>query len=753
MTDTSFHFTRNFFKLFYTQQKFLDSFAPEPLYLQTLAEFPNSSSPEVRRHLISALCKYIQHRRRQLALVPAAHLLSAFFADLDNCEQLILQDRREFQLRVDSLVKQSYYLRQITAVQHKIDATNERYAELLQNIANLRHTYNLDNVEQQLQLHYECVSRLIDSKLLQTAANMSASRDSVSSNGSQRYQQRVTDEVRRRQLSFRVPNDEVQMLRRQLFDSTDSLATKQRVSKQNIDMKVKVAKSQMKTISDLEISIADMQYKINQINSAKLRATEVLEQKRLDMSSVILDLVRLNSLIGTLNSEIAVKTAAFTAELKSLDADRERILNDPTLTEEERQQKLAEIDDQIDTLKAAHASDILLLEAHRSGLNLEMGNALRNEIDELEKIKVGKTSSECLLIDEQIRMLQAKLDAVPPDELVDSKYGKYYIGPNGEKIFRAHSLASEYMEIDGQLVKVRSAIRLLFDDTGDFYLDANGEKVYVQKYEVDELGRFYLDADGNKIYKASPYAAEFKLENGVLVQTTAVCPLLSDEQGDYVITADGKKVYLQKYEVNEIGRYYLDADGNRVYKANAWAAEFRMIDGLLVKVKSEMQLLFDDIGDYFVDAEGNKVYVQVYEMDEVGRYYLDADGNKIYKADPYAAEYRLIDGVLHLIKEAVERVGSQVCVPPVKTQFEYVKEYLGKALRRALAATIMHQPSDPINFIANHLLKQRHSELTSIVRQIEDQAIREERERVKFEEEQKKHTLVIDPCNPCAQYV
>lgn len=755
MTNTQFQFTRNFYKLFYEQERFLDSFAPEPLYLQTLAEISNTKSIEDRRQLISSLQKHIQHKRRQLAHIPALQLLNSFLTNLDYCEQLLIQDRREFLQRINSLNNKSYQLRHITSVQIKVDSTTERYEVVLRNIANLRHIYNIVNVKKQLKLHYDLVSKLIDLNLLQSS-KMSSSRDDVSSNGSRGYQQRVKEEVRKKQLSIRVPSEEMQTLKHQLFDSSDSLATKQRVSRQNIEMKTKVAKSQMRTISDLELSIMDMQRKMDEINDAKLKASQELEQKKCDMSGIILDIVRLNSLIDSLSREISAKVAEVSAKLSKLDKERERILNDPNLTEAERAKMLTDIDNQVAAIKAAHSSDIELLESHKSGLNLEIESALKNEIEEMERSKVGKTSSECMRIDEKIRLLQNKLSEVTLHSRVylDGEFGKYYIGPNGEKIFKSSSLASEYMEIDGKLVKVRSAIQLLFDDAGDFYFDAAGNKVYVKSYAVDEIGRYYIDSDGNKIYKASPYATEFKLENGQLVQVKSASCLLWDENGDYFLDGSGKKIYLVKYETDEFGRYYVDSEGNRVYKSSPYAAEYKMIDGKLVKVKSAMCLFFDETGDYFFDSDGNKVYVQKYEMDEVGRYYIDANGNRIYKADPYAAEYQVIDGVLTMVKEGeLTSQSSQESVATTQTHFEYVKEHLGKALRRALAATIVHQPSDPINFIANHLLKQRHAELANVVRQIEEQTIREERERVVLEEEQLENAPVLDPCNPCAQYV
>lgn len=41
----------------------------------------------------------------------------------------------------------------------------------------------------------------------------------------------------------------------------------------------------------------------------------------------------------------------------------------------------------------------------------------------------------------------------------------------------------------------------------------------MREYAYDEYGRYYLDDDDNRIYKATPYSAECRLLNGVLVRT------------------------------------------------------------------------------------------------------------------------------------------------------------------------------------------------------------------------------------------
>lgn len=660
MIDTQFQFTQYFYKLFYIQQQFLDSFAPEPLYLQNLVDILNTHSLEDQSQRTDSLRKYIKHKQSQLSYTAPTELLGGFLNNLDDCQHLIIQDRWQFIQRVESLNLKSYQLRHIVAVQSKIDFINERYSVVLRNIANLRHTYTIENVEANLHLHYKLVLKLIDSKF---TIKMTSSREDVSSNGSG-YQQRVTEEVRKQRLSIRVPSDEVQTLKHQLFASTDSLATKRRVSKFNIEMKVQVAKSQMRSISELELSIVNMQTQIDDLKDAQSKATETLNKKKGDMSTIILELVRLNSLADILSNEVGKK-------IKKLQDELEQNMKDSNMSEAEKKQKMDDIKKQMASVKAEHDSDIELLETHKTDLNQRFKESLK-----------GQPDSELVLIEDKVKAMQPRLSDISVE-----------IKENGA--------------VSGKDQEVKTILST------------------------------------NALQEKSDEVAQVK---------SPTC-LISDENGDYYLDDNGNKVYLTQFFTDEIGRYYLDADGNRVYKANAYAAEYRMIDGKLVKVKDELTLLMDELGDYFLDADGNKVYVQMYEWDEVGRYYIDANGNRVYKSDPYGAEYQIIDGVLTMTKEStLERDSSEDLIAAPKSQFEYVKEHLGKALRRALAATIVHQPNDPINFIANHLLKQRHAELSDVVRQIEEQTIRDERDRVVQEEERIKYNAVLDPCNPCSQF-
>lgn len=96
---------------------------------------------------------------------------------------------------------------------------------------------------------------------------------------------------------------------------------------------------------------------------------------------------------------------------------------------------------------------------------------------------------------------------------------------------------------------------------------------------------------------------------------------------------------------------------------------------------------------------------------------------------------------------------SLLCIFTAETAREnclYVQSHLSKYLRRALAAAFMHQPADPINFIANHLLKQRHTELIGCIAEIEHQRLQSERGRRQMMKTLAARYQKADPCDPCS---
>lgn len=125
----------------------------------------------------------------------------------------------------------------------------------------------------------------------------------------------------------------------------------------------------------------------------------------------------------------------------------------------------------------------------------------QHQIERLERMKIGQSPSRIEIINQQIAELERKLN-----EELDKI--NFQCDENGQKYYYDSTGAKKFL----------NEFRVLMDDVGDYYLDVNGNRAYVQEYRYDENGRYYLDEDNNRIYKATPYSPECRLLNGVLVR-------------------------------------------------------------------------------------------------------------------------------------------------------------------------------------------------------------------------------------------
>lgn len=190
-----------------------------------------------------------------------------------------------------------------------------------------------------------------------------------------------------------------------------------------------------------------------------------------------------------------------------------------------------------------------------------------------------------------------------------------------------------------------------------------------------------------------------------------------------------------KFCVDEGGdRFYLDSSKEKVFKLEHFSSEYKLTgDGGREKVKDGFSLYDDENGEYYVDKRGRKIYTKFYFEDEFGRFFIDVHGNRKYKVDSEASEYELVNGVWKKTKAgtyAVDEKGSRIRprseIASDETEEEalawssnekyrhddvnYIKEAVGPAIRKALAAVALHQPLDPINYFANFLLHYRSNQ-------------------------------------------
>uniref|UniRef100_A0A2A4JQX9 Uncharacterized protein n=1 Tax=Heliothis virescens TaxID=7102 RepID=A0A2A4JQX9_HELVI len=185
----------------------------------------------------------------------------------------------------------------------------------------------------------------------------------------------------------------------------------------------------------------------------------------------------------------------------------------------------------------------------------------------------------------------------------------------------------------------------------------------------DEKGIFTVDKYGRKIYTGVKEGILYQLnENDILV------PLKDDE----------KHVYFY----DSCGRYYINDARERIYKDHDGASEYMLSKcGYLIKV----QEVKDGIEYYY---------------DWLGRYYINDEGRYIY-CDENSTEEFEHDGLGNLVKIHTETFHYESCPTQPMTMEEniYLKQMVGEALKKCIAEVVLHQPRDPVTYLADRLIK------------------------------------------------
>ena len=256
----------------------------------------------------------------------------------------------------------------------------------------------------------------------------------------------------------------------------------------------------------------------------KEQAKQALEAKKVQFRQGIKDLIRLEKLIAQIEKEISDRICQFQSKYEDLERRRLEILNDDTLTEEEKQKLLQKLDLELGEIKKTYASDMQLLENRRDTLTAaskakggdidafkeDLMKKYHDEMADLEGQKLNATPSELILINQRIKELTGQfnenlelLDHAEkrPEYFVDEFGRRYYVNKDGIKVFKRDSNASEYMlDENGEMKKIKEATEILSDEKGEYYLDSFGKKIYTKMYFNDEIGCYFINDKGQKIY-------------------------------------------------------------------------------------------------------------------------------------------------------------------------------------------------------------------------------------------------------------
>uniref|UniRef100_A0A182SE89 Uncharacterized protein n=1 Tax=Anopheles maculatus TaxID=74869 RepID=A0A182SE89_9DIPT len=335
---------------------------------------------------------------------------------------------------------------------------------------------------------------------------------------------KLQDEIRRSLNDIQVNEEELASLRQKLFTSADSLSAQRTIAIEQREKQGLNLQEHLRTIDLLELDRQEIEGRVTRLIEEREEIQKQLDERRRLLHDGMREIVRLEHLIEQIEREISERTVKFQQQAQRLEQRRLDILNDASLSLEERSRLLAECDTELLTLRESHTSNINLLEARcdelkRQSKSLandvetfrdEVAQKHRDQLAELERQKLlATTPSQIALIEAQIQQQQAEFNenltmlsrAQTRPEYFFDEHGRYFFNEAGERIYKRDSYASEYrLGPDGERVKISSALSLRTDENGVYFIDKFGQKIYQQQHFTDASGEYYLDANGTRVY-------------------------------------------------------------------------------------------------------------------------------------------------------------------------------------------------------------------------------------------------------------
>lgn len=208
---------------------------------------------------------------------------------------------------------------------------------------------------------------------------------------------------------------------------------------------------------------------------------------------------------------------------------------------------------------------IALLEKNIVALELELQQINQTRIKaakEVEsernklRVEVEKLMHYQRLVEEKRMIRELVLNLALPDELFNYNKIDQLLEEHQRQIDRLERMKigatpSQIEIINKQIAELEKKLNDALNEI-NFQIDKNGRK-------------FYYDQNGCK-----KFLNEFRV--------------FMDELGDYILDENGEKKYLREYAYDEHGRYYLTEDGIRIYKATPHSPEYRLYNGVLMRI-------------------------------------------------------------------------------------------------------------------------------------------------------------------------
>lgn len=303
-------------------------------------------------------------------------------------------------------------------------------------------------------------------------------------------------------------------------------------------------------------------------------------------------------------------------------------------------------------------------------------------------------------------------------------------------------IADKLHHFQGRIIELESKREDIFKNSGD-------EKVReLLEREIDEVSEEFErssvrdEVDKNETIQQALLAASaigdvieiYRKHFNELPDDDSVAKLQTfSENTEMLYQLLNRPAKFCKDEAGE--RFYRNRVGEKVYKVEAHSSEYKLTaDGNRKKAREGFALSNDEFGEFYFDLIKRKIYTKYHFEDGFGRFYVDVHGNRHYQADPQASEYALVGGNWTKIKDGTyetddrgRRVKPDLPETEIKSEkcemtaeeraekqrnddFTYIKETVGPAVRKGLAAVALHMPADPINYFANFLLHYRYNQ-------------------------------------------
>ncbi|XP_055589167.1 myosin-11-like [Uranotaenia lowii] len=408
---------------------------------------------------------------------------------------------------------------------------------------------------------------------------------------------RLADEINRSRTDLVIADTELVELRKELFSSTViSLREQRDVIVDHLEAKELDLEQRIQSIEALQTDIESLEDQVSKLIAERERVQGELRRKRDTLRQGIREVVRLEKLIQKIEMEISERTEVFQEKLEELERKRLNILNDPNLTEEERQRLLAQMENEVRQLVKDYQADQTMLKDKTIDLRaLSMSiaedmEALKGELEkkhldelrELEERKKNATPSELELINARIAELQQEFEenmdmlqrAQARVKYYEDEFGRYYINEKGQKVYQRDSAASEYiLNADGQWEKVREALDLKTDEKGLYYIDKFGRKIYSKKFFEDEYGKYYVDADGKRVYLEQSSMGDLAQSSEATKGSLKTFPSFSESSMTRTDLTPSEMAFSEKMKEQRASdvKYVQDAIGPALTKALALA--------------------------------------------------------------------------------------------------------------------------------------------------------------------------------------